>query len=58
MLTDALVIGAGLIWLGLLFGSALYAERHPGVFARPWATVYALSLAVYCTSWTFYGTVT
>ena len=58
MLTDALVIGAGLLWLGLLFGTALLAERRPGLLAKQWPVVYSLSLAVYCTSWTFYGTVT
>src|SRR5690606_26155242 len=58
MLTDALVIGAALLWLGLLFGAALWAERRPGLLARHWPVVYSLSLAVYCTSWTFYGTVT
>nr|WP_207748990.1 PAS-domain containing protein [Luteimonas sp. MC1895] len=46
------------MWLALLFGVALYAERHPGALARHWRHVYALSLAVHCTSWTFYGTVT
>src|SRR5688572_7781066 len=58
MLTATLVIGAGLLWLGMLFGTALWAERRPGALARQWPQVYALSLAVYCTSWTFYGTVT
>ena len=58
MLTDAVVVGAGLLWLGLLFGTALWAERRPGLLARQWPAVYSLSLAVYCTSWTFYGTVT
>ena len=58
MLTSALVVGAGLLWLGLLFGTALWAERRPTALARQWPVVYALSLAVYCTSWTFYGTVT
>ena len=58
MLTDALVIGAGLLWLGMLFGTALWAERRPTLLARQWPVVYSLSLAVYCTSWTFYGTVT
>ena len=52
------ITGAALLWLALLFGTALYAERHAGVFARHWRPVYALSLAVHCTSWTFYGTVT
>ncbi|MFY2765142.1 NahK/ErcS family hybrid sensor histidine kinase/response regulator [Arenimonas sp. MALMAid1274] len=58
MLTDTLVVGAGLLWLGLLFGTALWAERRPGLLSRQWPVVYSLSLAVYCTSWTFYGTVT
>ncbi len=58
MLSVGIVVAAALLWLGLLFGTALYAERHPGVFARHWRHVYALSLAVYCTSWTFFGTVT
>ena len=58
MLSVAAVVFAALVWLGLLFGTALYAERHPGVLARQWHHVYALSLTVYCTSWTFFGTVT
>ena len=58
MLSVALVVAAALLWLGLLFGTALYAERRPGALARHWRHVYALSLAVHCTSWTFYGTVT
>ncbi|MFN7183141.1 MAG: hybrid sensor histidine kinase/response regulator, partial [Thermomonas haemolytica] len=58
MLSVAAVVAAALLWLGLLFGTGLYAERHPEVFARHWRHVYALSLAVHCTSWTFYGTVT
>ncbi|HSD17805.1 MAG TPA: PAS-domain containing protein [Thermomonas sp.] len=58
MLSVAVVVAAALLWLGLLFGTALYAERRPGVLAGQWRHVYALSLAVYCTSWTFFGTVT
>lgn len=57
-MSEALLIGAGLVWLGLLFGAALLGERRPQLFQRHWATIYSLSLAVYCTSWTFYGTVT
>ncbi len=52
-----LTIGA-LLWVSLLFAAAVFGERRPQAFARQWAWVYALSLAVYCTSWTFYGTVT
>ena len=32
-------------------------ERKPFAAGRPRAVVYALSLAVYCTSWTYYGSV-
>ncbi|HEY9791387.1 MAG TPA: sodium:solute symporter [Candidatus Obscuribacterales bacterium] len=47
------------IYLGLLFGIAQYVERHPQDkrlrSAQGW--IYALSIAVYCTSWTYYGSV-
>ena len=55
---DLLVALAGLTWLVVLFAVARYGERRPGAFARHWGIVYALSLGVHCTSWTFYGTVT
>lgn len=58
MLSVGVVVLAALLWLALMFGTALYAERRPGLLARHWHHVYALSLAVHCTSWTFYGTVT
>ena len=58
VLSTASVVLAGVAWLALMFGAALYGERHPGAFSRHWRHVYALSLAVHCTSWTFYGTVT
>ena len=58
MLSFAAVALASVLWLALMFGTALYAERRPGLLARHWHHVYALSLAVHCTSWTFYGTVT
>ncbi len=58
MLSFTAVALASLAWLALMFGTALYAERRPTVLARHWRHVYALSLAVHCTSWTFYGTVT
>jgi len=58
MLSVGVVVCAALAWLALLFGTAIYAERHSGVLATHWKHVYALSLAVHCTSWTFYGTVT
>lgn len=58
MLSLGLVVCAGLAWLGLLFFAGVYGERHPRAFATHWRFIYALSLAVHCTSWTFYGTVT
>src|SRR5690625_2299261 len=58
MLTVGVVVAAALLWLGVLFAAALYGERHPQAFAGQWRHVYALSLAVHCTSWTFYGTIT
>ena len=52
------LVVAGLVWLGLLFAAALVGERSPERFRRFWPVVYSLSLAVYCTAWTFYGTTT
>ena len=58
MLSTSVIAIAALCWLGLLFGVALLGERRPHIFEKRWAIVYALSLAIHCTSWTFYGTVT
>jgi Na+/proline symporter/signal transduction histidine kinase/CheY-like chemotaxis protein len=57
MLSPTLVIVAGLVWIGVLFGVALWGERHFRGEGRAGAIAYTLALAVYCTSWTFYGTV-
>ena len=58
MLSASLIAAAALLWLGMLFGVALLGERRPKLFEKRWAIVYSLSLAIHCTSWTFYGTVT
>ncbi len=54
-----LVIGGALVYLCLLFGVAYYAEyrqrKNKSLINNPY--VYALSLAVYCTAWTYYGSV-
>ncbi|CED72528.1 sensor protein [Aliivibrio wodanis] len=52
-----IVVPVSLAYLGLLFLIAWYGDRQKGWLARyrPW--IYSLSIAVYCTSWTFYGTV-
>jgi len=59
MLPGALVILVSFGYLALLFAVAWLADRRAdqgrSLIASP--TVYALSLAVYCTTWTFYGSV-
>jgi Na+/proline symporter/nitrogen-specific signal transduction histidine kinase len=59
MLQGWVILTISLLYLGVLFGVAywgdLRAERGRSVISNPY--VYALSLAVYCTSWTFYGSV-
>ena len=57
-LSTPTVLLAGLAWLGLLFAVAVYGERGPALARKAWPVIYSLSLAVYCTAWTFYGTTT
>ncbi|MFN9738372.1 MAG: PAS-domain containing protein [Pseudomonadota bacterium] len=57
MSVTTLSLLAALAWAAVLFGVALAGERRLRLPEPAWAAVYALSLAVYCTSWTFYGTV-
>ncbi len=59
MLQGWAVVGIALAYIGFLFAVASYGDR-----ARPEAgqsrsrpLIYPLSLAVYCTSWTFFGSV-
>ncbi|MCH8476518.1 MAG: sensor histidine kinase [Wenzhouxiangella sp.] len=58
-LSIALVIGVSFAYLGLLFAIAWYGDRRArqgrSIIASPW--VYALSIAVYCTAWTYFGSV-
>jgi len=46
-------------YVGLLFGVAWWGDRKPLYPTRSWLRpiVYSLALAVYCSSWTFYGAV-
>ena len=48
-----------LAYAALLFGVAWWGDRKPMYPDRPWLrpVVYSLALAVYCSSWTFYGAV-
>lgn len=59
MLSPALVIGASFAYLLLLFAVASFgdwrAAQGRSIIANPWT--YALSLAVYCTAWTYFGSV-
>ncbi|MDJ0738413.1 MAG: sensor histidine kinase [Gammaproteobacteria bacterium] len=59
MLGPNLIVLYALLYLGLLFAIAYWADRRAdqqrSVIDSP--TIYALSLAVYCTAWTFYGSV-
>lgn len=55
-----LVTAIGAVYLYLLFAVAYLIDRRarrgaPAAWQGQW--VYALSIAVYCTSWTFYGSV-
>jgi len=59
MLSPSLVIGTSLAYLGLLFAVAAWGDRRAAqgrsIVANAWA--YALSMAVYCTAWTYFGSV-
>src|SRR5882757_6582407 len=52
MLAEPTVLALSLAYLGLLFAVAYFGDRH----APAWSAS-SVSLAVYCTSWTFYGAV-
>jgi Na+/proline symporter/signal transduction histidine kinase len=52
------IIGAAFLYLLLLFAVASIGDRRSSRWnSAPRPYVYALSLAVYCTSWTFFGSV-
>jgi Na+/proline symporter/signal transduction histidine kinase len=59
MLHPSIIFILSLGYLGLLFGIAYYADKRADagrpVIASPY--IYSLSLAVYATAWTFYGSV-
>ncbi len=59
MLSGWTVILVSFAYLGILFAIAWWADRradqHRSLIDN--STIYALSLAVYCTTWTFYGSV-
>ncbi len=59
MLAGGLVLGASFAYLLILFGIAAWADRRArhgrSVIGSAW--VYALSMGVYCTAWTYFGSV-
>ena len=58
MLHDWGVIAAAFGYIGLLFLVASHGDRlSPTQRGRASALIYPLSLAIYCTSWTFFGSV-
>src|SRR5262245_36380332 len=56
MLQSWSVIAVALGYIGLLFIIASYGDRTRRA-DRPRLLIYPLSLAIYCTSWTFFGSV-
>ncbi|MFI4999814.1 MAG: PAS-domain containing protein, partial [Reyranellales bacterium] len=59
MLAEPAVLALSLAYLGLLFAVAYFGDRHQKAWSASSVApaVYGLSLAIYCTSWTFYGAV-
>jgi Na+/proline symporter/CheY-like chemotaxis protein/anti-sigma regulatory factor (Ser/Thr protein kinase) len=60
MIAEPEVLALSLAYLGLLFAVAYFGDRHQRAWSassRAAPAVYGLSLAIYCTSWTFYGAV-
>ncbi|MDQ8730408.1 hybrid sensor histidine kinase/response regulator [Bradyrhizobium sp. LHD-71] len=58
MLPHWVVIVAAFGYIGLLFAIASYGDRVSGEpRSRAGVLIYPLSLAIYCTSWTFFGSV-
>ena len=59
MLTGTTIGFASFLYLLLLFAVAYFGDKRAdagrSIIANP--TIYALSLAVYCTTWTYYGSV-
>lgn len=56
---NGILLLASVAYAALLFAVAWWGDRRPMYPDRPWLrpAVYSLALAVYCSSWTFYGAV-
>ena len=59
MLQGSVIVLVSFAYLGLLFAIAYYGDKRAdagrSIIANPY--IYSLSMAVYCTSWTYYGSV-
>ncbi|WP_298612685.1 sensor histidine kinase [uncultured Thiothrix sp.] len=59
MISNSLVIAASFLYVLILFAVAWFGDKRAAegrsIIASPW--VYALSMAVYCTAWTYFGSV-
>jgi hypothetical protein len=59
MLSGPLVVAVSFAYLLVLFAVAYFGDRRAeqgrSIIANPWT--YALSMAVYCTAWTYFGSV-
>jgi Na+/proline symporter/signal transduction histidine kinase len=59
MLQGWVIVACSIAYLGVLFAIAWFGDKRAdqgrSIIANPYT--YALSLAVYCTTWTFYGSV-
>ena len=59
MLQNWFILVSAFAYIGLLFAIAYYGDKRAdagrSIIANPY--IYTLSIAVYCTAWTFYGSV-
>ncbi len=59
MISSSIVIAASFLYVLILFAVAWFGDKRAAegrsIIASPW--VYALSMAVYCTAWTYFGSV-
>lgn len=57
-LSSGLIAAVALLYMAVLFSIAFYGDRRSAPMPpRARALMFSLSLAVYCTSWTFFGAV-
>jgi Na+/proline symporter/nitrogen-specific signal transduction histidine kinase len=59
MINTGTILFVAFIYMGLLFAIAYYGDKRAdsgrSIISNPY--IYALSMAVYCTAWTYYGSV-